>query len=512
MASFGLSSFATLVEDKLDPIVRYGLYHRLTGEAVGVSQALADVLRTAQGRLIQFSSTPENDYAISSVIYHLRSAGLLVSDPADELQELRGAKLVRPAQRSSIAVNAGPAPTLFRVDESQRVFGAAPGTGERVYQEAMPLDAWRLFALSDGTYGLADAEIAVGGASRLRTAIDWLTDPQRQAIKLMVRDDDRIDAPHNRVVASLCTPHSLVRGPWSQHASTAGPAQRRFDSIEPTIAHAFRRPSPALGGTNYGTRILTRIRDRIPRIGARILEVGGGTGDLAVGFVTAYGPTVDYTLIDIAPSLAAAQKKALVDCNVNAKIFVGDCEAGLPGGPYDLIIANEVVADLTVSQDTGDLHPIGIIRLLRHISQALTPRGLAIITEYTSRAGSSQPVRHLDHQEYAVNFNSLIPEIVSLGFEPDLTSLAEFLGADLDARVADGEQGRIEAVSKALKACGAPGLEMAVYGEAEYEERTAVLRDRGVVGLECSALRRGAHFGPAFQTFMALLLTRKGIS
>jgi 2-polyprenyl-3-methyl-5-hydroxy-6-metoxy-1,4-benzoquinol methylase len=131
-------------------------------------------------------------------------------------------------------------------------------------------------------------------------------------------------------------------------------ADAQFDHRETTLSHLFREPHPALRGRTYGGALVDALatQGRLPAQRVRVLEIGAGLGFVARAVceaLAARGLAVEYTILEIAPALAAAQRKRTADLPVTVR--EGDVLAAeLPSDSFDLVIANEMVGDLPAEQ------------------------------------------------------------------------------------------------------------------------------------------------------------------
>ena len=126
-------------------------------------------------------------------------------------------------------------------------------------------------------------------------------------------------------------------------------ADDQFDHQETTLSHLLRIPHPALGDRTYGQAMIDALAQKgiIQPGRVRVLEIGAGLGYVAQAAIEALrssGREVDYTILELAPALAEAQKARL---GSDAKWILGDAlTAQVPEGAFDLIVCNEMVGDL----------------------------------------------------------------------------------------------------------------------------------------------------------------------
>jgi SAM-dependent methyltransferase len=209
-------------------------------------------------------------------------------------------------------------------------------------------------------------------------------------------------------------------------------ADTRFDLAETTLAHALGLPHPALGGRRYGAAVWDAIggdRGAAPRV----LEVGPGTGELAEAALeraARLGQRPDWLRVDRAPALLAAQDARLPATEGR----LGDALA-LPveSGTVDLLVANEVMADLPSEWRDGVWHNVGALAFLGEVARVLAPGGRAFLSEFGSESDDPEETEQLDHPEVSIRFDCLVAEAARLGLRARLTGIAELLWMKLDA-------------------------------------------------------------------------------
>ena len=238
-------------------------------------------------------------------------------------------------------------------------------------------------------------------------------------------------------------------------------AAAQFDHRETTLSHLFREPHPALQGRTYGAALVDALakEERLPAEKIRVLEVGAGLGYVARAVcegLAARGLEVEYTIQEIAPALAAAQRARCAGLPVTVR--EGDVlTADLPADGYDLIIANEMVGDLPALQlsrtavgleadgSGGEVDPVklealgrpgqlvkelgivlddapepfylltGALELMSEIARWLAPDGTAIVTEFGDRLTWPKLSSHLDHPELSTHFGHLLQAAMARG-------------------------------------------------------------------------------------------------
>ena len=122
---------------------------------------------------------------------------------------------------------------------------------------------------------------------------------------------------------------------------------------------------PAARVTTLVDRVLARSSARQ----ARVLDVGGGSGVHARVFL-ARGCRV--TLLDRTEAIAHVRKAFALDGLDGLELVAGDVEAGLPAGPWDVVL----LADLL-----HDLPPDGAARLLAAAARVCGDGGVAAVAD-----------------------------------------------------------------------------------------------------------------------------------
>lgn len=268
-----------------------------------------------------------------------------------------------------------------------------------------------------------------------------------------------------RVVSA--TPH---------YRDDARTATARFDDDETTLSHLFREPHAGLGGRSWGQALFQALaaRGALGPEGGAILEIGGGTGAVARGFLEALAARwpgrlagFRYAILELSPALARHQRRALADAPVRVDFLAGDAErAELGRGAWDLVLANEMIGDLGVvrlerDEATGLLagrppadlpaewgallqrHPsvlaeadlpdeaffnVGAFRLLETLARALRPGGWAYLSEFGDEHRFPVLSEHLDHPEFSIHFDHLRRVAHDLGLEASFEEVVDLMG------------------------------------------------------------------------------------
>ena len=246
--------------------------------------------------------------------------------------------------------------------------------------------------------------------------------------------------------------------------------QLQFDQIETTISHAFRTPHPALDDRSYGEAFCDWLVEsgRI-QPGCRLIEIGCGLGyfanaildRLAAGWPDIYD-TLTYTLFDLSSELQSAQKSNCARHRDKVRFELGNIENHrFEDGRFDLVLSNEVIADLSVAtvsiDNVENLTPkteaeriaveyqiecvpvalggrsvailnVGAIRMLRNIARCMAASGHAVITEYGTFGASPKAVQFSNHKEFTVHFGQLRHVARKLGFHPYLDTMGNAVG------------------------------------------------------------------------------------
>jgi len=263
------------------------------------------------------------------------------------------------------------------------------------------------------------------------------------------------------------------------HTETISDAVEQFESTETTIAHAYSRPHPSLGGVSYGAKFAKELSEiGLIDKGKAILEIGGGTGYLARDFLKYLKDNkprtykhIHYTMLELSPVLIKSQKEQTALHRPVISHVTGDALAApFSSGTFSLIIANEMIADLPsvrmkkewVDNGSADQIPreslpalkfiknfnipvddafpeflvnLGAWQMMEKIYHLLSHGGTAVIIEYGSPCMYPVAVHLKEHTEYSIHFGHLEKIANKLGFETRLEGLADFLKMDPDVQV-----------------------------------------------------------------------------
>jgi hypothetical protein len=250
-------------------------------------------------------------------------------------------------------------------------------------------------------------------------------------------------------------------------------AESQFDHQETTLSHLLRVAHPALGGRTYGQALADVLLDRgfVPEAHVRILEIGAGLGFVArdvIARLAAKDRFVEYTIVELSPALAAAQRKLL---GTSAKWIEGNAlDVEVPGGAFDLILSNEMVGDLPALQlsrtdigldlagtGTADKDKVrgyselavslnlddatepfylqtGAFELVAKIGGWLAPGGTAVVTEFGDAAQWPKLSTHLDHPELSTHFGHLQQVAKSRGLDASIEFVIDLIDLQRDQK------------------------------------------------------------------------------
>lgn len=266
------------------------------------------------------------------------------------------------------------------------------------------------------------------------------------------------------------------------HQTAIGDADAQFDHQETTLSHLLRVPHPVLaapvrgdgGGRaprSYGQALIDSLlaRAMIGGGAVRVLEIGAGLGYVArdaIARLREAGREVSYTIVELAPALAAAQRERLAGVP-GVSWVVGDVlQVALDGG-FDLIIANEMAGDLPARQltrpdlgmtaDGGSLDPAllravspaaadlgltlddapeqfylqtGALDMVVRIARWLAPGGTAVITEFGDSTAWPRLSTQLDHPELSTHFGLLAQAARGSGLTAGVEFVIDLLDFD----------------------------------------------------------------------------------
>lgn len=579
MVSYALSPYINFIESHLIPNAsQYAVVHRLTGEVCEPGESVRSLLFAARlGSRVSFSSEELDNLGENGrQIRELIAQEFLVPEGFDALSSFLDQYVVRPLQNPSVVYRSETGEMrLVRVSMAERVYSPKRGDLAPIIEEDMPPLAAEVFLEADGTRTLAEIFVtickeegeSVLGQTAFRTAIEFLTKQERQLIKFTRRTEDLNDpfkpfntVPRNFYHSSRWQAPTLGQDSKSIidfHREGISDASWEFDVIEPTLNHAFRFPHEALGGLNYGSRFcLASLKPEVVPLLSNsepleILEVGGGTGTFARSFIeqalqlsvtSSTGARLSYHIMDLSPALIEGQRRMLSELHPVEHFEQDATQFDLPGHRFDLIIANEVIADFpvaavrrNVNDKTSESGPewldagaeyvekyrlsvesapesffvnAGVFQFIERAWNHLSPGGALVLSEYGSL--STYPVEsfHLNHAEFSIHFGHVMECARVVGFQCRLLTLKEFFGIDDRVSVLIGRDEHLRCLNHVLEKHGM-SLPFALISESDFEARFRKLVDRiELAGISFQPWQNKFHYGPNVDDFMVLILNK----
>jgi SAM-dependent methyltransferase len=509
----------------------------------------------------------------------------LIPHGYDPLTRFVNQYVVRPIQNPALSYHPKDGDVLLvRTSMAHHVFSPRKGELPEIIEEIMSPVAAVIFEVADGSRTLQEIFTMLGrnkderllDDTEFREVLAFLTSQERQLIKFTSQREDLEDPykPVNIVPRDLY--HSSKRNVQPLNGSTESiidfhvsgieDAQWEFDQIEPTVNHSFRLPNEALGGFDYGSRfaVSTLRPEIVPSLQLsdrlEVLEVGGGTGTFARSFLeqsqrlgegVLSGIDLNYHILDLSPALIQNQRKVLSHLlPANSHFHQDATKFSIPGHKFDLIIANEVIADFpmaVVRRGSSDGHgndgkeaipdsrqewqgpgarylekyglatdnapdsflvSAGAFDFIERCFEHLAPGGTLLVSEYG--AAQQYPIQayQLNHEEFSIHFGHLYGCAASVGFNCRLLTLKEFLAIDDRVLVLDGREEHLLTLNHVLKKYGM-SLQYAVISKTEFEKRfQTIVEQIELKGFSFSPISRGYHFGPKIADFMILIMTK----
>ncbi len=567
---YRISPYVHLIESRLVPgIIRRGVFHQFTGEVLEPSERVRSLLFAAKlGNRISFTEEDLNNLAEDGAqIRQLIAKEFLITEGYDPLTPFVNQYVVRPMQNPALAYASDAGEMLLvRTSMAHRVYSPRTDELPAIIEEKMTDIATRIFLAADSTrtlreiFGLESANILEEPG--VRQAVDFLTSPERQLIKFTRSTEDLGDPrnPCNTVPRNLYHSSSWDSQPHEGSSSSIidfhlhgiEDAWWEFDLIETTVNHSFRFPNEALGGLDYGSRFCLSVLkpELLPLLGKsdrlEVLEVGGGTGTFARSFVreaktVLNGAELNYSILELSPALIESQRKLLSEFSPAIKHFQQDATRfDIPGYKFDLVIANEVIADFPTmvvrrNESTSDkvqrwegegayylerydlshegapdsfLVNSGAFEFIESAWRHLSPGGTLIVSEYGSATRYPTQCYHLNHEEFSIHFGHLTACAQKIGFECRLCTLKEFLEMDDQVWILNANEEGILCLNHILEKYGR-SLPFAVISKREFDkEFQAISEQIGLTGVSFSPLRQGLHCGPEPGDFMVLIMTK----
>lgn len=264
-------------------------------------------------------------------------------------------------------------------------------------------------------------------------------------VQAFVARPDRVAASHPSLCVVVGPPrekHRRTAAMYDDHSTQLGAfhgaisdEKTRFDHAETTLAHALSVPHAALGGQPFGARLADALfeRCRARSTPLKVLEVGGGTGELGAAFVQrsqTVNRRVRYTRVDRSPALLQLQSEN----NPDSEGKLGDALAlPLPALSIDLLIANEMIADLPSKLGPDGWHNVGAEAFVEECARVLRAGGMAYLSEFGSLDDPPEETEQLDHPEVSIRFLRLQAVAEAAGLRATVMPIAELLSMNLEA-------------------------------------------------------------------------------
>jgi len=522
-----------LTRQRADGCLTSGIFHRLTGKSYELSESAHGLLAGITSS--EFAFDDVEDLPARTFLQRLLSEGFITSQLAPQPLSPCGIPLALADHRLLIPIR-NPAIALAHPDGTGALFRNAD-----LDTCHLPRTRWKPEVLRDELSEVAvailrsaqrheiwrhaEAELLSSEwpATDIRAAVRFLTDPQRQMLRWISPQSkaDHVSAhfqfPCQNFVRDIADDGGVT--PAHAHYHGIDDASVNFDWLETTVSHAFRMPTEVFQQESFGARLASHylpwLRERAAAGRLRILEVGGGMGDLAGAFAgrlagacTQQGP-ISYTILDLSPALLH-QQSVLKHTEVDFHFVPGDAQQELPPGPFDFILSNEVIADMeNVRQPDGSLQQRGALRFITEVARRLAPGGKAYISEYGELDTPPELVEHLDHAEYSIQFRPLLSLARELGLQAVVLDMTALLRPVAEAAVLIGQQERYLCLATALSG---GTLQSRVYDQESFmDEFAPALAGRDCLSPLFAPQRAEIHFGPRLSQFKVLELTAPAV-
>jgi hypothetical protein len=552
MTAYQLSPYLRTIENRLTKgPAEVGLFHRLSGEIIGLNSGLQMFLLAAQNQkeINLDLEQLEKFHGLTNELVTMIRLHFLVPSGQASLDNFLDHYVVRPLQNPAIGYRLpNGALSIVRVSMAEYVFGRKHNDLPEVVEETLSGLGATIFAEADGTKTLREIVEAEGisvGSKELQDGLEFLTSLERQLIKLTPNQADRSDPlrPCNIIGRNLV--HAI-------EAQTSSPASVtdfhlrgiedgawEFDQIEPTVNHAFRFPSEVFAGLSYGAKFCDSVIGPEEKGPLDILEVGGGTGSFAKGFLEQLNKRdikVNYHILDLSPVLIEHQKRVLNAAGFQVTHFHQNAtEFDLAGKTFDLIVSNEVIADFPVAEVRGGpekwdgpgiewlnryslstpdgptqfLLNAGVFQFIERAWKHLRDGGKFVVTEYGGIDVFPVQAFQLNHEEFSIHFGHAQQCAVQLGFECELVPLKNFLSADDEVELFDGRELHLLCLDHVLRKFDGPPLNFWAWPKSQLiQQYETQLQTLNPIGISFSPMKRGFHFTPDLELFMALVMNK----
>ncbi|MDP2344816.1 MAG: SAM-dependent methyltransferase [Deltaproteobacteria bacterium] len=361
---------------------------------------------------------------------------------------------------------------LLEDDEGSLLFEAADSLDQ--HPRAHDVDDADLPTLKALASGFGDVDAAV--VSRWNKAVPGLVREDSVDDELLTMRAFAADRRFTLEFFSAQEAMNASQDTEAYHQEVIDDADVQFDDVETTLAHLFAFPSAALQGRTFGGSFCDAVVDT-SRKSLTVVELGCGTGRFAHDFLDRLKhtrpdvyETVRYTLVDLSPALQESQRRRCAPHGHRCEFVLRDLLQYTGEQLFDVVISNEVIADLPVracyrdeakryaspNEDEalscvrryglnldGAPHAVlvntGAIALVERLDQLVAAGGVAIITEYGSRTRAPIRVVLGGHVEHSIHFGHL--ETVAAGAEllAATRRVADMVGLDEHTDVIDLE-------------------------------------------------------------------------
>lgn len=238
-----------------------------------------------------------------------------------------------------------------------------------------------------------------------------------------------------------------------------------FEESEATCSYMLRNRNGLLKGKSYGEALYHSLASRGINQYANILEIGAGSGHLALNFLSALkskNKDFHYTILDRSPELIRGQKQTLLSHAPKVRWIEGNAKEEKnyeTRHPYDLVIANEMIGyldvqivalgqeipflDEKIAKVVNDyshrmkiplLFPMGLIKLLKNLDKKTSSEVTIVLSEYFTKIGGGSVMNQHGQKEFCLNMYFVMDLIRALGFEIESMPMLDFFEFDLNFR------------------------------------------------------------------------------
>jgi len=519
-----LSPFADFERVELvDGAIVHGVCHRLSGWVFGISDSFRQILACLRDSaldtddLAQLEAAPDAVKAIDCFREHHI---LISSDRPDEiLAPFRDWRLVLPVRNPGFGYRDESGCHLVRLRETQVCTLPRSALPPAIVHETISRAAFSALraALNGQTLG------ELGESTEIFATLHELCSPDRQMVRAMPPGADPADFNSAAHYLTQSVKRRSVNEPALSadlyYQSNIQNAEWNFDWLEPTVCHSFRRKTAALGDQTYGERFCDSVLRILPRDSSlgelRVLEIGAGTGIFARDFFHRATEKLEipiaYTIVDCSPALLESQRETLGSRIPAVRFIRQDARAlSIPGETFDVIVCNEVVADLPAVRDPtdGSWCFAALLAFLDRVVAHLADAGIAFISEYGDRDQCPRLAEHLNHTEVGIDFGSVMSHCVQHRIPARIEELSRFLNIRGQAEMLCAQQEHHHCLNQFLRTRGRE-LQYAAYDRAQAEkECDELLNEHQGAGVAFAPIAKGLHFGPDLSHFYVLALRK----